>query len=235
MTDKPMDLTPFCARSLFAQPWMRQPFAVADGAAATDGGMLIWAEAATGTAGELDADVPVSIPELVTAAQEAARTLDTWIPVGSLEIQANPCGTCKGRGTVTRVECDDCDGEGHFWHGAHEYECRACGGEGWNYVDPEDGDGDLPCEDCDGLGLSTSPKPVTIPGAPEDLFGNSTYLLRLRAAIPGAELAWNPRCLASKVPPINIRFPGGAGVMMPMRRGVEGRRRGKAGDSRDPD
>lgn len=70
----------------------------------------------------------------LNALEEFAPPLEgyKWVLVEEL-----PCN--QGRFVMTGVKvetvegCDDCDGDGYFWHGNHEYECKECDGEGKHY------------------------------------------------------------------------------------------------------
>lgn len=59
------------------------------------------------------------------------------------------CPRCKGKGKHGEITgCDECDGEGEFTHGSHEYTCKECNGKG----EVEDIFPDVTCENCNGTG-----------------------------------------------------------------------------------
>jgi hypothetical protein len=115
-----------------------------------------------------------------------------------------PCDTCRGTGRVGSEECDDCDGDGTFYHGRHEYDCKECDGRG-NQI--SDGTTHT-CPDCCGLGELRSCSRVAI-GCAE---GDAAYL-RVIDKLPGVKVASGQ----TKENPIAFVFDGGSGILMPMR------------------
>jgi hypothetical protein len=115
------------------------------------------------------------------------------------------CPTCGGAGF--RVECPDCDGDGTFYHGDHEYDCKNCDGDGTLPAD-EGEKGTVPCSHCDSTGHDPF-QTVRI--------GNSPFARRyvsMLKELPNAVIWTNPeKELASAF----FKFDGGFGVVMPCR------------------
>ncbi len=120
---------------------------------------------------------------------------------------APDCGTCEGRGKVKMEPCADCDGDGYFEHGHHEYHCKECDGEGSIY-----GVGDMQdCPDCCGSGRQARFVRF-IPGVGYD----SRYLAWI-AALPGAKFAIGAAAKYGEHQGAGrFTFDGGEGVLMPM-------------------
>ena len=139
-----------------------------------------------------------------------------FVPASAIGIRAATCKICKGTGLITQIDCDDCDGDGWFRHGAHEYECRNCDGSG---VINRPGKGDT-CPNCFGTGADGRECPSTHGDPLRGIAASSFYIAALRA-IGGeisAQPAANPDEAAGTGPLWILRFPGGRGALMPMHR-----------------
>ena len=194
-------LATFCYKDDEMRPELQQPFTVGDFTYATDGRILIRVPRLDG--------VEKGCHDKWTACPSKyfSETLigPVWLPVPELPAREpdRPCTKCDGKPV-----CAACRGDGsveyEFWHGPTKHTlygtCPLC-------------DGDVQCRHCDGTLVeprNEGDEAVEIGGA----LINSDFL-RLLAALPNAELT--PR---GPLDPCRIRFDGGEGVVMPMRRGL---------------
>lgn len=115
------------------------------------------------------------------------------------------CPACGGSGYS--VKCDDCDGEGTFDHGLHEYECKNCDGDG-TFPGAKDEKGAVTCHHCDGTGHDPF-QTVRV--------GNSPFARRYVAMLkelPGAVIWTNSE---NELASAFFKFDGGFGALMPCR------------------
>lgn len=206
----PVDLAALCNQD-DPREHLRTPWAVPGGAAATNGIYLVFLAGADAPEFSGPGDTETYTRELIDQARMAAavQTL-TWTRLETVFIPDAPaCGDCAGSGKVRVTECYDCDGNGEFSHGFHEYVCQECHGIG---TVPASGGPESPCERCDGDGRRWDHVPVRPPGTPRKWGANAKYVLRLRSHLPDAEIAF----MAGR-DMFAIRFPGGLGLLMPLR------------------
>ena len=111
---------------------------------------------------------------------------------------------CNGTGHIRRTECPDCDGNGTFEYGHHEYRCKECDGEG--ALCDGDPDGNDPCPRCDGRGEKSN-NPVRIGSVSVD-----ARYLRVLEKLP-APMLYPP----GPNDPVVCHFDGGIAVVMPIR------------------
>lgn len=116
------------------------------------------------------------------------------------------CIQCGGIGKVNfaLLHCDECDGEGTFEHGSHDYECKECNGSG--EVKTRTNGNTNTCDKCNGDG-KTLIQPIKI--------GDTHVNLKYLELIAGL-----PNCVSAPAGPNNkvfFRFDGGEGIVMPVR------------------
>lgn len=185
--------------------FMRKPWSVNGHIYATNGHYGIRLDAAPEGVEALPiTDKHPDIEKLFVAADAIERE---WQSVPQLPA-IKPCELCDGSGKVTTAACGDCYGDGYFFHGVHEYECKNCEGDGEIYCQG----GDLhTCPDCDGHGEQISRSRDSAIG-----IGNahaSVVYLRVISQLPAVRIA------SGKTPTDSIlfTFEGGRGILMPMR------------------
>lgn len=122
---------------------------------------------------------------------------------------AQSCRACEGKGVCFRSICADCDGNGEFWRGVHEYSCKQCDGEGYWTRELLDGEKASRCPTCDGFGEECGYSLVTKAGSMH--FANR--LLRVVSTLPGVEIA---NTTNDKKGGLWFRFEGGRGLVMPV-------------------
>lgn len=209
------DLAPFCASSDDPREFLRQPFDCDGGIAATDGPILMIVPGSTcGIAAPAQLK---SINAMASAALNLSSDEGEWIPVSDITWTPEPCEACEGTGHGRkRIDCDECAGEGYFWHGSHEYTCQECYGDG--HLDAGRRYPSIRCRECLGSGEKdavTSFSPTGLNGG--RLTANSRYVRLLLLHAPGARLRREPLPLNSAIP---ILFDAGVGMLAPMRRSV---------------
>lgn len=65
------------------------------------------------------------------------------------DLYGGKCTRCRGKGKHGElIGCGDCDGQGEFEYGSHEYTCKECQGTGEIESDLKD----VTCEECGGSG-----------------------------------------------------------------------------------
>ena len=191
------DLQPFCSTDK-TRVRIVSPFSIGDWTYATDGRMLVRVPRL--------ADVPeydgpawtIQPPQYLTDNPPG----DVWLPIPELPPATPdvPCQKCGGKAPET---CPACDGDGEveyeFDYGGTtytiEHECPVC-------EDPT-------CRSCDGTGIE--PRKIVTVEVGGALF--NVEFLRKFAALPDAELAPREHWL-----PCRVRFAGGEGLIMPMRK-----------------
>lgn len=184
-----IDLKPFCAVNDI-RTYLNAPFVVDGQTVATNGQIMIRVQGVDPAANQ---DAPIA--QNVRTLFEKAYT--DFVPLPTLP-KAQKCRVCKGAGFIEDADCKDCNGNGEFMHGVHEYECKNCDGMGTV--------GRVQCWDseCDGGFVR---KAVQI--------GDATFsvrYLRLIAALPNARICTDgPHGTAAFV------FDGGEGRVMPCR------------------
>lgn len=207
-----IDLTKF-TNCCDVRPFCRVPIRLSTGlVAATDGVSIMVLEKKY----EADADGLFPAPQNVDAViNKHLSEIDAqreWKPISSLPVLApEPCHTCRGRGRVTIVECDECDGVGEFMNGRHYYECKECDGSGEIDCEPvaKDSTEGKQCLDCHGTGHSTLTAFMKIDGMPAGLGVDARLLSRYPA---DGEYALSTGDRLS----ILLRGDGWRGALMPM-------------------
>lgn len=203
-----IDLKRFCAkddpRAYLNAPWQE------DGSSfATNGHIGIM------LAGAPDPSLPPAdpimagrIPKLL--AQAAANQLE--IAIALPEEPAETCYRCQGMCFANAQACEECDGDGWFEHGSHNYDCKDCDGSGEHVVPAtQESPGAKECERCDGHGKLFSRY--------VDLHANGTTYkfqekyLRLINDLPSPRLMVS----ADRNEAARFEFDGGRGVLMPCR------------------
>jgi hypothetical protein len=121
------------------------------------------------------------------------------------------CRTCEGKGKFKQVTCADCDGDGYFDHGCHEYDCKNCDAFG-SYASS---DGEMrDCPTCNGYGHKNWSVPI----------GNAAYAamyLALIKTLPSVMFAAGEPADGTKPNgqmPAHFIFTGGEGVLMPRKK-----------------
>lgn len=194
--------------------YMRLPIPCPGGAFATNGHVMTFLEGA-------QAEPVANLPEKVRAVAEdyrhKARTWGgPWVPALSIPLVGDrQCYRCDGSGRITSEVCEECEGDGTFAHGTHEYDCKECDGEGVFEESVTNGGED--CPDCGGSKIH--PEPVEIAGITPGL-GLSTRYLYLLRDLPACEVSWAESVIA-------FRFAGGCGVVMPIKGNPSSRRVGQ--------
>ncbi len=189
-----IDLSPFCADGSCPRTYLHTPWTHLGYRYASNAHIMIRVKSA--------ADAETFSPILI--AQDAANKFEKSPNAGYAPLPAfslGPfCQVCKGSKTVTQRECDDCDGDGTFFRGKHEYDCQNCDTSGFVILAARRGSG-IRCEDCDGHGHSF--KSIAIDGA---FF--EAYYLSLIDHLPGVMFAVDKNTIGY------FRFNGGSGILM---------------------
>lgn len=142
-------------------------------------------------------------PDVVAMFTKNERTTD-WRDIPVLPPKVN-CDLCKGKGGYRLIACLDCDGDGHFEHGNHDYTCKECEGTG----NIGDEDKDTICTWCDGIGESCS----RVARVDFAINGYDARYLRWLRKLPGIRVAES-----TLNGPLLFEFEGGRGLLMPMRK-----------------
>lgn len=210
-----VDLDAFCAAPDDPREFLRQPFSIDGHDAASNAAMIIFVRATGTKLPECTGSSMARIREFLRNALEHAGKDGDWITADSLKTPTKPCHNCDGRGAHSATDCDECDGDGHFQYGKHQYECSECAGTGHIHQDDE-ADAPLPnrCMWCFGTGIE--PQSVaTQPG--QRAYGVNSALLSLLRKLPNCALLRG----AVDAIPVYFRFDGGCGALMPMRGPIE--------------
>ena len=199
----------FCAVN-DPRAWLNHPLRIEDCVVATNGHIAVatpWNDAQHAGRQYSTAPDEARLAEKVCAARAAASTPGgTWKSVTDIQICIDPCLLCEGSGNVTKKTCPDCDGEGCFAHGHHDYDCKQCEGDGFT-VTPR---GDKPCKECFATGLTQALSDFDALDEWGPKAANTIYVAALRK-LPLAQL--RAELEAGAFP---IRFDGGFGLLMPM-------------------
>ena len=196
-----MDLQPFCANSRDPRSYLRAPWVHKGHAYACNGQILVRLPCP---------DQPDAIAQDNPLADKAADLLKTagkaaYAPLPEFE-QPKRCTGCGGDGKRLMLACEDCDGEGYFTRGWHEYQCKECDGEG--LLDANEGTEGAAmhdCPECGGFGFHHSAAKVGDAAY-------STVYLRMLAALPGLRICTNGTNHGA-----HFTFDGGEGLLMPRR------------------
>lgn len=147
-------------------------------------------------------------PEVVLAAIDAYA--GDFVPASSIGIKTERCPHCRGTCRATEVSCDECQGEGHFSHGSHEYKCNECQGDG---IIVHRGIG-ATCTYCHGAGRSPTCAPSTHGDSVRRVSASGIYIAALRAM--GGEISTSAVEFDGSRSLFILRFPGGRGALMPL-------------------
>jgi len=194
-------LQKFCAANDYRE-YIRRPWKVGERVYATNGKYAIRLDSADGHSVEEITGKRANVEKLIAE----HVVVSEWGSVPNLPAKID-CWACRGTGKVRLGECEDCDGNGSFWHGNHDYECQNCDGTGWHAVD---GGAEQDCSHCLGIGEElcrrenfTKVYNATVDGA----------FLRVIAQLPNVKVSSGK----TATDPIMFEFDGGCGLLMPLR------------------
>lgn len=205
-----IDLAPFCGKN-DPRAYMHEPFNVAGGTGASNGHILAWLPE-TSFGKPLGPKESESIERLIVRAKaDAVDPAAQWIAVDTIRTSSHKCAQCEGTGVVQVIECEDCDGDGYFQHGSHDYDCKECNGVGHKN---ETGIGER-CDECGGSGKSEVRRPSSF-GVPSQFAGQgftiqSHFISRMRK-LPGCKIK---RYDSYQNTGLTFVFDGGVGIVMP--------------------
>lgn len=204
-----IDLTPFCTRNDIRH-CLNHIHPLLGGVVACNGHVLIFSE--TGSAPPVPDEAKLTVERIpdfekfVRLAQE--QDFSNATPVSTLSLAGYmKCPRCKGKGSVIKHDCDDCDGEGEFDHGRHCYQCKECNGRG---VVGDDGAEHTACPECCGSRVRSD----SVPFGGVENFGINTSYVHLLQTLPDCVIAW------ADEKTIAFRFTGGCGVVMAIKGGA---------------
>jgi hypothetical protein len=187
----PDQLQKFCADGDFRR-YLNNPFMQGEYAVASN------AEIAIRTT-EFEGEYPAKEDKWVDISAVIDRACKSELPMLPIPADLPPtklCPDCDRKDWYAKETCDDCNGEGTFEHGRHEYDCKNCDGEGEIKAQ---------CLKCGGKGYLIEAVQIG------DAHFSSSYLALL-ADLPGIAIAPNGKDGAAY-----FKFDGGDGVLMPMR------------------
>lgn len=131
--------------------WLNNPFSIGGDLLASNGSILV---CVTGAGSDAHAAPPdqklvYALYEKATKRNWEGATIhpDSVKPIG--DAHGITCRICAGRGRIIIDWCGDCDGEGTFQHGLHDYDCKECNATGYTHTP---GDEDI-CPECIGSGI----------------------------------------------------------------------------------
>lgn len=206
-----INLAPFCGKD-DSRSYLNEPFYVAGGTGASDGFIFVWlSEESFGK--PLGAKESANMERIIVSAKaEAAEPEAQWVAVETIRTSSCKCTQCDGTGVVTVADCEDCDGEGSFWYGNHEYDCKGCDGAGHQNIT---GMGEQ-CDECGGTGKSEIRQPSAygvLSG--EDAFTVSSHLISRMRKLPGCRIkSYCSRPSGGRG--LTFVFEGGVGIVMPL-------------------
>lgn len=190
-----IDLKPFCASADDMRTYLHAPWRTVDGIVATNGHIII---CVPDEGGDYPGE-PKTIKNVV-ASLTKKYPAGEFLDLKSITLPPKIiCETCKGTGHYRIIDCEDCDGDGEFYHGNHYYHCKECDGEGSVRAAvgrPEQ------CDDCGGMGEKSTIIDV----------GSSSYQRKYLAQLQAL-----PNCRISPIKNSGSRFEfdGGFGWLMP--------------------
>jgi hypothetical protein len=203
-----IDLQPFCGRD-DPRVYLNSPWQEDGRAYATNGHIAIEIE------GLPDAPLRAVDPKMAGRIQKLLTQVegnDVEVAITLPVEPADTCRRCAGSGYAISEACNECDGDGWFEHGTHEYECKACDSQG-EHATPATAEtpGAKECDSCDGMGVLLTRY--------VELHANGTgyrfqeRYLTLISRLPSARLLVNGDNSAAA----RFEFSGGRGVVMPCR------------------
>ena len=184
-----IDLKPFCAVDDI-RDYLNAPFVLDGHTAATNGHILI---RVPGVAADVNQSPPEKLVEGIR--KMFAGQHGNAVPLPSLP-KPKKCKTCLGTGWLENGDCDDCNGNGTFMHGRHEYDCEECGGTG-----------KVGRQQCGAYGCNAGIEREFVKIGPASF---DAHYLRMIAALPNARIS-----VTEKFGPAWIVFDGGDGLLMP--------------------
>lgn len=195
-------LAPFCGQGDL-RTWLNQPWVLDGLHCATNGHVLVVLDG-------VDTSLPDTVdrPDTGPMRNVIGRAMDADGPWHAIEpVEFAPCTDCHGTGKVRSEQCPDCDGDGCFHHGRHEYECQECAGVGWLRGGPDSEE--VQCPSCRGTAVKDGGwQPEWLAGT---RFGIGHRALALIAKLTSVEFCAVPDPTAG----IPFRFDGGRGLVMP--------------------
>lgn len=203
-----LNLQRFCATEADTRAFMRAPGRRADYAYATNGYVVVRVLAADMPAAKpLSEDELPRMPAMFDCIDKAQELC--WHPLPGV-INVTRCSRCRGAARLCVELCDSCDGKGAFDRDGHDYECKACGGEGFH--EAAQGDHHVDCPQCCGEGFErNSRQDLDIGGGYPTVRVNAGYLSWL-ARLPGVVMSpQNPDQL------VRFKFEGGHALLMPIK------------------
>lgn len=212
-----IDLAPFCGKD-DVREYMHAPFNVAGGTGATNGHIFAWlADASVGKPlrKPLGPKESESIERLIVRAKaDAVDPEAQWVDVDTIRTSSRKCAQCAGTGVVRLMDCEDCDGDGEFWHGNHVYDCKECSGAGHKN---ETGFGEQ-CDECSGSGQSEIAQPSSYGmfSLESASFTVASHLISRMRKLPGCRIK---RYDSRPDGGITFAFDGGIGIVMPSTKG----------------
>lgn len=202
-----IDFAPFCAKD-DVRTYLNQPWREGDDAFASNGYMGVMVIG--GATSEMP-DPPEKIAGAIKRFLRAAEDCRTEIRVVIPEGDAKECLHCYGSGWLVAEQCDDCDGEGCFDHGAHSYTCLECGGEGeTRRPSSSTSKGAIRCPQCHGSGHESRYLKLKA--------GGVTYQFQEKFLFPIKELPGSRLYVSGdNQKSARFEFDGGSGILMPCR------------------
>lgn len=197
-----IDLQQFCSRGDDPRSYLRQPWTFNGHRYGCNGHILV----------RIPAPNEPNEPEAHELAEKAEQLVLVRAAVSKNYIALPPfpapkrCLGCGGDGQRLMVKCEDCDGDGYFERGRHEYQCKECDGDGFLDADEDtEGAAMRDCPECRGIGYHSAAAPVA------DCSYDVIYL-RLLANLPGLRI-----CTHGYDHGAHFAFDGGEGLLMPRR------------------
>ena len=197
-----IDITQFCSgkdpRDFMMKPWRSGNWIVA-----SNGHVIVLVP---DEGGEYAAEPEVMEGKIAKFEAEYLGGIE-WLDVSSITLpDPVKCTDCSGSGYLYVMDCLECDGEGEFEHGSHDYECKECDGAGqvtskWKFDDSKK----EPCARCRGSGTTYQPVKVG------NTFAQRQYIEKL-AKLPNCRLSPD-----GDHNPMPFVFDGGRGWLMPCR------------------
>jgi hypothetical protein len=200
----PIDLSPFLAVG-GDREYLTHPLPLGTGTAASNGHLFVWIN--DPAPASLSSAMPTSTADrlraVLSAAQASAEAAGPWVAATEVRIEDRACRRCDGLGSLTATACGECEGDGYFYRGRHEYECMECEGSGEIAKPGLEG---FACEACSGSRLA--PGPSSIGGG--GLTIQNSYILKLRT-LPDCQILDD---VVDGMFCFCFRFVGGVGAVM---------------------
>lgn len=201
-----IDLKPFCGR-YDPRPFLNVPWQENGKTFACNGHIAIQIDAVP------DSALPAVDPKMAGRIQKLLSQVESNNVEVAINLPTDPADTCRrcdGSGYTISQACDECEGDGWFEYGTHEYECKECDGEG-EHATPATAQtpGAKECDSCDGMGvLMTRYVELRANGT---AYKFQERYLTLISRLPAARLIVSANNSAAA----RFEFLGGRGVLMP--------------------